>query len=173
MNPENPGRGQRFSIHGSVIGSALGDNSSVGDVDVTVTWRCETGGASVDDLREAIAALLALVEAAQSASGDRIRYELQAIDEELDSEKPDGTVVSARPNRSGCRSHRPYMLSPDKTGTSSGCAPAFRNGVPTCAAYSVHMQNDCPSHDAEPCASASCVASSECECGASASRPCW
>ncbi|MCA1674936.1 MAG: hypothetical protein LC799_23025 [Actinobacteria bacterium] len=78
-----------------MIGNAFGDNSTVGDV--TVTWNGDNGSATVEDLREAIALLLARVEAAESgASGERIRYELQAIDEELDSEKPDGTVVSSR-----------------------------------------------------------------------------
>jgi hypothetical protein len=95
MNPQNPGRGQRFSIHGPVIGSAFGDNSTVGDV--TVTWHSGTGSASVDDLREAIAVLLARIEAAGGGAQDeRIRYELQAIDEELDAEKPDGAMVSSR-----------------------------------------------------------------------------
>ncbi|MGH4023153.1 MAG: hypothetical protein ACRDRV_01055 [Pseudonocardiaceae bacterium] len=78
-----------------MIGNAFGDNSSVGDV--TVTWNGETGSASVEDLREAIALLLARVDAAESGAPDeRIRYELQAIDEELDSDRPDGAVVSSR-----------------------------------------------------------------------------
>ena len=95
MNVERPGRSQRFSIRGPVIGSAFGDNSTVGDV--SVTWNDETGSASLEDLHEAIALLLAQIEEAGGDVADgRIRYELQTIEEELDGDEPDGAVVRSR-----------------------------------------------------------------------------
>lgn len=95
MSSKNPGRGRGFSMHGSIIGSTVGNNNTVGDI--TVTWNSETAAASVAELREAIALLLARVEAAEGgAPTERIRYELEAIDEELDSEQPDGAVVGSR-----------------------------------------------------------------------------
>ncbi|MGH3905243.1 MAG: hypothetical protein ACRDTE_13790 [Pseudonocardiaceae bacterium] len=78
-----------------MIGSALGDNSTVGDV--TVTWNDEAGSASLEDLHEAIELLLAQIEEAGSDVADgRIRYELQTIEEELDEDEPDGAVVRSR-----------------------------------------------------------------------------
>lgn len=87
------GRDQNFSIGGSVIGSPIGDHSTVGNVTVSSTG--ETNAASLEDLREAIALLRAEIEAA-SGSGTTdtaMQYELRQVEDELDEEEPDGETV--------------------------------------------------------------------------------
>ncbi len=96
MNRKSRGRDQNFSIGGSAIGNAFGDNSTVGPVRVTSTG--EASSASLDDLREAIGLLRAEVEAADGSepADTELRYELRKVEEELDEDEPDSGTVRTR-----------------------------------------------------------------------------
>ncbi|MGH3931733.1 MAG: hypothetical protein ACRDTF_17370, partial [Pseudonocardiaceae bacterium] len=96
MNMKSPRRGQNFFEGGSMIGNAFGNNSKVGNV--TVTSTDEAGATTLEDLQEAIALLREQIEAADGSAvqDDRLQYELQTIEEELDEEEPDGAAVRSR-----------------------------------------------------------------------------
>ncbi len=93
---KNDPKGGDFTISAPITGSAIANNSTMKNV--TVTPPGDTSSKSLDDLREAIALLLAQVEAAggSEAADGRIRYEIQTIEEELDEEEPDGAAVRSR-----------------------------------------------------------------------------
>lgn len=96
MSEKRHGRGGDFTISAPVTGSAIVSNGTMKNV--TIGSPGDADPASLDDLREAIAALREAVEAAggrDSADG-RLRYELQTIEEELDEQEPDGAVIRSR-----------------------------------------------------------------------------
>lgn len=88
MSTKRPRRGRDLSVGGSITGSVVGDGNR--DIGITIGPDVETGSASLDDLREAIALLRA--EAADS----RVQYELQTIEEELSEDEPEGGAVRSR-----------------------------------------------------------------------------
>lgn len=88
MNTKRPHRGRAISVGGSITGSVIGDSNR--DIGITIGPNVETGSASLDGLRKAIALLRA--EAADS----RVQYELQTIEEELSEDEPEGEAVRSR-----------------------------------------------------------------------------
>lgn len=96
MSKKGPRRGGDFTVIAPVTGSAIANNSTMKNV--TITPPGEASSTSLDDLREAIASLREEIGVAggSEAADDRIRYELQTIEEELDEDEPDGAVVHSR-----------------------------------------------------------------------------
>ncbi|MGH3805730.1 MAG: hypothetical protein ACRDRU_03620 [Pseudonocardiaceae bacterium] len=96
MNTKRPRRGRDFFVGGSITGSIIGDDNS--DISITIGPDTETYSAALDDLREAIALLRAEVETTggDEPASSRVQYELQAIEDELGEDEPDGGTVRSR-----------------------------------------------------------------------------
>ncbi|MGH3685397.1 MAG: hypothetical protein ACRDQ9_15405 [Pseudonocardiaceae bacterium] len=96
MNTKRPRRGRDFFVGGSITGSIIGDDNS--DISITIGPDTETYSAALDDLREAIALLRAEVETTSGGepASSRVQYELQAIEDELGEDEPDGGTVRSR-----------------------------------------------------------------------------
>ncbi|MGH3820967.1 MAG: hypothetical protein ACRDRE_25150 [Pseudonocardiaceae bacterium] len=96
MNTKRPRRGRDFFVGGSITGSIIGDDNS--DISITIGPDTETYSAALDDLREAIALLRAEVETTGGGepASSRVQYELQAIEDELGEDEPDGGTVRSR-----------------------------------------------------------------------------
>lgn len=96
MSTIRPRQGRDVFVGGSITGSVIGDGNS--GIDIRIGPDVESDSASLDDLREAIALLWAEVQAAGGGKpmDTRVQYELQAIEEELGEDEPDGGTVRSR-----------------------------------------------------------------------------